>query len=87
MQPAPTLILWLLRWVNHWAVTFPNGTIYCVPEQLYNVRLMTHERVHLDQIKRDGALLWTLKSWYYMVRYSRAENPYEVEARNISGIA
>jgi len=86
MKEAKGIILWLLRWVNHWAVTMPWGTIYCVPEQLYNVRLMTHEQVHLDQIKRDGAILFTLKVLWYLLRYGYANSPYEVEARNISGI-
>ena len=87
MTSAPFPILWLLRFVGHWAVTFPWGTIYCVPEQLDNPKLLAHEQVHLGQIERDGAILWTLKTWYYALRYSREMNPYEVEARTISGIS
>ena len=87
MTPAPFPILWLLRRLNKWAVTFPWGAIYCVPEQLDNPKLLKHEQVHLEQIKRDGAILWTLKTWYYMICYSRGKNPYEVEAATISGIS
>jgi hypothetical protein len=86
MTPAPFPILWLLRFVGHWAVTFPWGTIYCVPEQLDNLKLLAHEQVHLEQIKRDGAILWTLKTWYYYFRYGYQNSPYEVEARQLSGI-
>lgn len=87
MKEAVGPCLWFLRWVNHWAMTLPWGTIYCVPEQLNNAQLLKHEQVHLDQIKRDGAITWTLRAWYYALRYSRQDNPYEVEARAISGLA
>ena len=86
MIPAPFPVLWLLRFVGHWAVTFPWGTIYCVPEQIDNPKLLAHEQVHLEQIKRDGAILWTLKTWYYALRYGYQNSPYEVEARQLSGI-
>ncbi len=86
MKEATGFWLWLLRWVNHWAVTLPTGTIYCVPEQLQNQQLLKHEQVHIDQIKRDSALGYAIKSVYYMFRYSRVENPYEAEARTISGL-
>ena len=86
MTSAPRIILWLLRFVGHWAVTFPWGTIYCVPEQLDNPKLLAHEQVHLEQIKRDGAILWTLKTWYYYLRYGYQNSPYEIDARNISGL-
>ena len=86
MTSAPFPILWLLRFVGHWAVTFPWGTIYCVPEQIDNPKLLAHEQVHLEQIKRDGAILWTLKTWYYALRYGYQNSPYEVEARQLSGI-
>lgn len=86
MKPAPRIILWLLRRLNKWAVTLPWGTIYCVPEQLDNTKLLIHEHVHLAQIERDGAVMWTLKTWYYYARYGYQNSPYEIDARNISGI-
>lgn len=87
MTQATGFWLWLLRRSGHWALTLPWGTIYAVPEQISNAQLLLHEEVHLAQIETDGALLWTLKTWYYAVRYSRADNPYEAEARSISGLA
>ena len=86
MTPAPRIILWLLRFVGHWAVTFPWGTIYCVPEQLDNPKLLAHEQVHLEQIKRDGAVKWTVKILYQYARYGYSGSEYEIEARNISGL-
>ena len=87
MTPAPFPILWLLRYVGHAAVTLPWKTIYCLPGREFDDALFAHERVHLIQIERDGAVLWTFKTWYYALRYSREMNPYEVEARTISGIS
>jgi hypothetical protein len=86
VKEATGFWLWLLRWVGHWAVTPPWGTIYCVPDQLQNQQLLAHEQVHLTQIKRDGAWRYAIKSIYYALRYSRADNPYEAEARSISGL-
>ena len=86
MKTATGFWLMLLRYVGHWAVTTP-WCIYCVPEQINNAQLLKHENVHVEQIERDGAILWTLKTWYYALRYSREMNPYEVEARTISGIS
>ena len=86
MKEAKGFWLWMLRRVNHWAVTLPWGTIYCVPEQMGNAKLQAHEEVHLMQIKRDGAVLWTLKTWYYYLRYGYQNSPYEVDARNIAGL-
>ena len=86
MTPAPRIILWLLRRLNKWAVTLPWGTIYCVPEQLDNPKLLKHEQVHLEQIKRDGAVTWMLKTWYYYAKYGYQMSPYEIDARNISGL-
>ena len=53
-----------------------------------NLGGISMDSANLDmQIKRDGAILWTLKTWYYALRYSREMNPYEVEAKTISGIS
>ena len=86
MTPAPFPILWLLRFVGHAAVTLPWGTVYCLPGREFDDALFAHERVHLIQIERDGAILWTLKTWYYYFRYGYQNSPYEVEARQLSGI-
>jgi hypothetical protein len=86
MEEASGFWLWFLRWVGHWAVTLPTGTIYCVPEQLQNQQLLAHENVHVDQIRREGPFLWTLKCWYYYIRYGYANSPYEIEARKLAGL-
>ena len=88
MKTATCFWLWLLRYVGHAAVTLPWKTIYCLPGRENDAALLKHEKEgHVMQIERDGAILWTLKTWYYALRYSREMNPYEVEARTISGIS
>jgi len=86
MKEATGLWLWLLHRVGHYALTTPWGTIYCVPEQLDNPKLLAHEQVHLEQIKRDGAVKWTVKILYQYARYGYSGSEYEIEARNISGL-
>ena len=86
MKTAYGFWLWLLRYVGHAAVTLPWGTVYCFPGREFDDALFAHERVHLIQIERDGAILWTLKTWYYYFRYGYQNSPYEVEARQLSGI-
>ena len=37
---------------------------------------------HLEQIKRDGRIKFTIKYIYWLYRYGYFLNPYEIEARN-----
>lgn len=85
MKTAPLLIQWFLRASNAWAVTMPWKTVYCVPGQEHNDRLAAHEAVHVEQIQRDGAVRWTVKIFYYLIRYGYKKSPYEVEARTKAG--
>ena len=86
MTPATGFILWFLQVTGAWAVTTPWRVVYCRPEHILNPRLLKHEQVHLEQICRDGALKWTVKIFYYLIRYGYHNSPYEVEARKIAGI-
>jgi hypothetical protein len=36
---------------------------------------------HLEQMRRDGKVLYTIKYTWWMLRYGYKMNPYEVEAR------
>jgi hypothetical protein len=69
-----------------WAMTMPWGTVLVLPEQVENEKLLRHEQVHLMQISRDGAIVWTLKYLFYLIRHGYQNSPYEVEARRIAGI-
>ena len=88
MKEATGIILWFLRYSGALAVTMPWKKIYCRPGQENNDALFVHECIHIQQIERDGAVKWTLKVFYYLLRYGYAsdKNPYEQEARNLSGI-
>ena len=67
------------------AITMPWQTIYCLPGREGDDTLFAHERWHLIQISRDGALTWTVKAFWYLLRYGYRNSPYEIEAREISG--
>ena len=61
-------------------VTFLS-TIYVMPGHESDERLLRHERCHLEQIERDGRLLFAIKYLYWLCRYGYKNCPYEVEAR------
>ena len=62
-------------WASFWR------TIYVLPGHENNQRLLRHERCHLEQIERDGRLLFSIKYLYWLCRYGYKKCPYEVEAR------
>ena len=82
MKTAPWPVLWFLQASNALAVTMPWKTVYCRPGQEANASLAAHEAVHVAQIERDGAVVWTVKIFYYLVRYGYVNSPYEIEARS-----
>lgn len=87
MKPASGLVLWFLKYSNALAVTTPWRTIFCIPGSELNAQLLAHEQVHIEQIRRDGAIVWMLKVLYYRVRYGYASNKnlIEQEARDKAG--
>ena len=62
----------------------PWKTVYCIPGQENNFDLAAHEAVHIAQIERDGAIKWTIKIFYYLMRYGYKKSPYEIEARSVA---
>lgn len=82
MKTATGLIAWFLRINGVRAVTLPNKRIYALPGSETDADLFLHEAVHIEQIDRDGPVLWTIKVCWYLVRYGYKDSPYEVEARN-----
>jgi hypothetical protein len=85
MKTAPLPVLWFLKLAGALAVTMPWKTVYCRPGQELNYALAAHEAVHVAQIERDGAIKWTAKIFYYLLRYGYINSPYEVEARAKAG--
>jgi hypothetical protein len=62
-------------WTSLW------GVIYMAPGYEEHAALLRHERKHLEQMQRDGKLMYMIKYSYWMVRYGYLDNPYEIEAR------
>ena len=62
-------------WASFW------NTIYVLPGFENDERLLRHERCHLEQIERDGRLLFAIKYSWWTIRHGYWNNPYEVEAR------
>lgn len=78
---ATGLIAWYMRacgfkgWASFWRV------IYVLPGHEHDQSLLRHERRHLEQIERDGRLVFSIKYLYWLCRYGYKNCPYEVEAR------
>ena len=62
-------------WTSFWNV------IYVAPGHELNEALIRHERKHLEQMQRDGKLVYLIKYGFWLLRYGYKMNPYEVEAR------
>ena len=62
-------------WTSFW------GSIYFAPGYETHQGLIRHERKHLEQMQRDGKLVYLIKYIYWLLRYGYKMNPYEVEAR------
>jgi hypothetical protein len=81
IRTASGLILTYMRlcgfqgWTSFW------GAIYLAPGYEQNAALIRHERKHLEQMQRDGKLVYLVKYSYWLLRYGYRNNPYEVEAR------
>ena len=91
IRTATGLIAWHMKlcgtagWASFWR------TIYVLPghennrnggRDLHSYQsLLRHERCHLEQIDRDGRLLFLIRYLYWLARHGYWNNPYEVEAR------
>ena len=62
-------------WTSFW------GVIYMAPGYELCQPLIRHERKHLEQMQRDGKLVYLIKYSFWLLRYGYKMNPYEVEAR------
>ena len=65
-------------WASFWNV------VYILPGHEDDRRLLLHEMTHMEQIQKDGRLLFSIKYLWWLLRYGYWNNPYEVEARNQS---
>ena len=62
-------------WASFWR------TVYIMPGYEHDQRLIRHEAEHLEQIERDGRLVFAVRYLWWLARYGYQANPYEVQAR------
>ena len=81
IRTSTGLLAWLMRragflgWTSFWHV------VYVLSGHENNQSLLRHECCHLEQIERDGRLLFSIKYLWWLARHGYRKNPYEVEAR------
>jgi hypothetical protein len=71
---------WFLRTGGFRAITMPWRTIYVLSEHSSDDELRRHELVHIEQIERDGPVVFSCLYVCYLIRYGYWNNPYEREA-------
>lgn len=76
---------WLLTKLNldgyttYWAIY-----IKPLPQEQFEV-VLKHELTHVEQMKREGKVVFSIKYLYYLIKYGYWNNPYEIEARKEAG--
>ena len=81
VKTAKGPLAWYLRscgfygWASFWR------TIYTLPGWENVDWLLRHEAKHLEQIERDGRVLFSIRYIWWSIVYGYQGNPYEVEAR------
>jgi hypothetical protein len=76
-------VLWFRpdrSWTSN-AITIGQTAYYSLPENLVDAAWRRHEDCHKEQWKREGALLFILKYFWYSIRYGYQMNPFEIAAR------
>lgn len=71
---------WFLKRCGFAAITMPWRKIYVLREHRFNKSLLRHELVHIEQIKRDGPVWFSIKYLWWTLRYGYFKNPYEIQA-------
>lgn len=71
---------WFLAGFGYRAVTMPWRSIYVLHQHWDDQVLRRHELVHIEQIGRDGAVRFSVRYAWFLVRYGYRSNPYEIEA-------
>lgn len=84
-KTATGLILWYMNLWGFKGLTTPWKQIYVVAGYQDCDWLLRHERKHLEQMDRDGWVMFHLKYIWYTLRDGYWDNPYEVEARSAEG--
>lgn len=81
VKTATGLILAYMRlcgfrgWASFW------NAVYVMPGWESYQPLLRHEAKHLEQIRRDGRIVFSAKYLYWLIRRGYLNHPYEIEAR------
>ena len=59
---------------------------FIIMENPNDLKVFQHEMVHIKQQLRGWLIFFYIKYLYYQIRYGYDKNPYEIEAREISGV-
>jgi hypothetical protein len=79
---ATGLGLWLMKKRGFSGFTSYWSTVYYIDrEAMNNTRIRKHELKHIEQMEREGNVLFTIKYLYYLIKDGYRFNKYEVEAR------
>jgi hypothetical protein len=62
------------------AITMPWRKVYILARYVDHDGLRSHELVHIEQIERDGPVMFSVKYLFWLARYGYWDNPYETEA-------
>jgi hypothetical protein len=54
--------------------------VHVVPEKTGNQTLREHERVHYEQMEKEGTIIWHVKYFVFLAIYGYRKNPYEIDA-------
>ena len=83
-RPANWLWQSFLRWSDLWAIPMPWRCVHVRRDIFAREGVMTilreHERVHYEQMEREGVIWWHLKYAVFLLLYGYRNNPYEIEA-------
>lgn len=71
---------WFLRRTGLWAIPMPWRVVHVIPEKVRNEILREHERVHYEQMEREGTIWWHVKYFVFLAIHGYRNNPYEVAA-------
>lgn len=83
-RPANWLWQSFLCWSDLWAIPMPWRCVHVRRDIFVREGVMTvlreHERVHYEQMEREGVISWHLKYAVFLLLYGYRNNPYEIEA-------
>ena len=87
MTFVPAGLFWrpALRLLGAVAITMPWRRVYMLPAYFEDETIRRHELVHIEQIERDGAVVFCVKYLWWLLRYGYRRNPYEIEAYDREG--